>query len=74
MGTPKRIRRKAGETSSGAATELWKLKFSICELCRQVTLADSAQDHDTNMALARVVLLLNDIVALTKDASYAAAT
>ena len=41
MGTYKRIRRKAGEMSLGAIAELWKPKFSICELGRQVMVDDS---------------------------------
>ena len=68
VGTPKRIKRKARETSSGAIVELWKPDFSVCELDRQVMVANFAQDHDTSMALARAVLLSNDVAALTKEA------
>ena len=68
VGTSKRIRRKAGETSSSTVFELWKPELSTCELGRQVKVADSAQDHDTSMALALVVLLVNDVAALTKEA------
>ena len=51
-GTPKRPQKKAGETSSGAASELWKPEFSAYELNRQVTKADSTKDLDTSVALA----------------------
>ena len=67
MGTSKRIKRKVGQSSSGAAIELWKLEFSTCEFDRQVVVVDSTQDHDTSMALACAVLLSNDVAALTEE-------
>ena len=60
MGTPKRLKRKVGEGSSGV----------VAELGRQVTVADSSQDHDTNVALVCAILLPNDVIALNEEASY----
>ena len=68
VGTSKRIKRKAWETSSGTTIELWKPEFSACELVRQVTMANSAQDHNISMALAHAVLLPNDVAAPTEEA------
>ena len=56
-GTSKMSNKKARETtstflpSSNANAKLWKPEFSACVLGRQVTVADSAKDHDTSMAL-----------------------
>ena len=58
MGTPKRSRKKVGETSSAflpslvANAEFLKPEFSTCELGRQVTMTDLSKDLDTSMALA----------------------
>ncbi|GFZ05472.1 hypothetical protein Acr_17g0010440 [Actinidia rufa] len=64
-----RIRRKVGEMSSGAATELWKPEFSTCKLGRKMTVDYFTQDHDTNMALARAVMLPNDVAILSEENS-----
>ena len=61
MGTPKRLRRKVRERSLGDTADLWNPEFSACELGRQVTMADASKDNETNMALARAVLLPNDV-------------
>ena len=69
----KRSRKKVGETSlaflpfSGVNAKLWKPKFSTCELGRQVTMVDSTKDHDTSMALARAVMLPNDVISLSEE-------
>ncbi|GFY82979.1 hypothetical protein Acr_02g0012190 [Actinidia rufa] len=64
---PKKPQLKIGETGSIAATELWKSEFSAFELGRQVTVADSIQDHDTSVALARAVMLPNDVATLSEE-------
>ncbi|GFY88744.1 hypothetical protein Acr_06g0006840 [Actinidia rufa] len=46
---PGQAQRKA--TSLGMHAELWRPEFSIAELDKQVTVADSAKDHDTSLAL-----------------------
>ena len=66
-GPPKKPRLKIGKTSSTAAAELWKPEFFASELGKQVTVADSAQDHDTSVALARAVMLPNDVAALFEE-------
>ena len=68
-GMPKKPRQKVGETSSIAATEFWKPKFSTCELGRQLTEANSVQDYDTSLALARAIMLSNDVATLSKETS-----
>ncbi|GFS35609.1 hypothetical protein Acr_00g0040920 [Actinidia rufa] len=60
--TPKRPHKRAGETSSGADSELWKPEFSACELGGQVMAIDSTRDHDTSVALTRAIILPNDVV------------
>ena len=60
---PKRLKKKVGEGSSRVTADLWKLEFSARELGRQVTMVDSSQDHNTSVALARAILLPNDVVA-----------
>ena len=50
-------------------TKLWKPDLSIVELRKQVTMDDSAKDHDTNLALARVVMLLDDVADLIAEGS-----
>ena len=40
---------------------MWKPDFSIAELGKQVTMVDSAKDHDTSLALAWMVILPNDV-------------
>ncbi|GFS29945.1 hypothetical protein Acr_00g0009250 [Actinidia rufa] len=65
--TPKRLKQKTGETSSVAAATFWKPEFSACELGRQVIEADSAQDHDTSMALERAIMLPNDVADLCEE-------
>ncbi|PSS07752.1 Hyphal wall protein [Actinidia chinensis var. chinensis] len=45
------------------------LRLLIPPPCRQVTKDDSAQDHDTSVALGRAVMLPNDIIALTEETS-----
>ncbi|GFY94385.1 hypothetical protein Acr_09g0008310 [Actinidia rufa] len=47
--------------------ELWRPEFSIAELGKRVTMVDIAKDHDTSLALARAVLLPNDIVDLSAE-------
>ncbi|GFS33558.1 hypothetical protein Acr_00g0029260 [Actinidia rufa] len=69
VGTPKRPWRRIGEMSLGADSELWRPEFSACELGRQVTTADSARDHNTNVPLARAVMLPNDVAALSEETS-----
>ena len=66
---PRGPQKKTGETSSGGASELWKPKFFACELCRQVTEVDSAKYLDTSVALARTIMLPNDVVALSIETS-----
>ena len=72
-GTSKRSKKKTGETSlaflpsSCANAELWKPKFSACELSIQVTMEDYTKDHDTSMAIARIIMLLNDVTDLAKE-------
>ena len=51
------------------AAVLWKPEFSAYELGRQVTVADSARDHDTMVVLARAVMFLNDVAALYEETS-----
>ncbi|GFY85506.1 hypothetical protein Acr_04g0002440 [Actinidia rufa] len=70
--TSRRTKRRARKTSSGASTKLWKLEFSTCELNKEVTVADSAKDYDISMALARSILLLNDVATLNKTLAKAA--
>ncbi|GFS42474.1 hypothetical protein Acr_00g0080030 [Actinidia rufa] len=65
--TSRRTKRKTGETSLVASTELWKPELSACELGKKVIVADSSKDYDTNMALACVILLLNDMASLNED-------
>ena len=75
IGMSKRSKKRVGEMSStflpslGANVELWKPKFFICELSRQVTMADSAKDHDTSMALVRAIMLLKDVASLIEENS-----
>ncbi|GFZ01025.1 hypothetical protein Acr_14g0006600 [Actinidia rufa] len=58
----KKSKKNEGEMSSAllpsldANTELWKPKFSIAELGKQVTVANTAKDHDISLALARASL------------------
>ncbi|GFZ18940.1 hypothetical protein Acr_27g0006790 [Actinidia rufa] len=66
-GTSRRFKRRVGATILGAPVVIWKPEFSACKLGRQVTLANSAKDHDTSMALVRDVLLPNDVPALNKE-------
>ena len=59
-----------GKRGRRAQCNSWALevpKFSAGELDKQVTVADSTQDRETSMALAYAVLLLNDVIALTKE-------
>ncbi|GFY92682.1 hypothetical protein Acr_08g0010780 [Actinidia rufa] len=49
--------------------ELWKLEFSIVELKKQVTTVDSLKDHDTSLALARVVMLSTNVINLATESS-----
>ncbi|GFY95340.1 hypothetical protein Acr_10g0007250 [Actinidia rufa] len=41
-----------------------KPEFSIVELGKQVIMDDSTKDHDTSLALARAVMLPNDVADL----------
>ena len=49
--------------------KLWKLEFLFIELGKQVTVVDTAKDHDTSLALAWVVMLSNDIADLAIEGS-----
>ena len=66
----KRSKKKVGETilaflpSSSLGVELWKSQFSACKLEKQVMVANSAKVHDTSMAFARAIMLLNDVATL----------
>ncbi|GFZ03471.1 hypothetical protein Acr_16g0000950 [Actinidia rufa] len=74
-GPSKKAKKKKGEMSSAllpsssAQAKLWKLEFSTSELGKQVTVADSARDHDTSLALAQAVMLSKDVVDLAEDGS-----
>ena len=50
--------------SSTEQVKLWKLDFAIAKLGKQLTVADSTKDQDTNLALARAVILPNDVANL----------
>ena len=47
----------------------WKLEFFVVELGKQVTMVDTAKDHNTSLALAQAVMLPNDIVDLIVEGS-----
>ncbi|GFS41351.1 hypothetical protein Acr_00g0073870 [Actinidia rufa] len=49
--------------------ELWKPEFSTVELSKQVTVVDTSKDHDTILALARVVMLPKDLTDLAEEIS-----
>ncbi|GFS37393.1 hypothetical protein Acr_00g0051720 [Actinidia rufa] len=56
--TPKRPHRRAGETSSGADSELWKPEFSACELGgqslqRAVVISDRMAKHSVELKRAK---------------------
>ena len=75
MGKSKKPKKKAWETrsafllSSSVNAELWMLEFFTCELGRQVMLANSAKDYDTNMALEWAIMLPNNVAALCEENS-----
>ena len=68
--TSKRPKKKAGEMSSaflpssGANAELYKPEFSTYDLGKKVTVADSTKDHDISMALARAIMLPNNVATI----------
>ena len=67
MGPPKKPQVKMKETSSTAVAKVWKLEFFAFELGRQVMVVDSTKDHNTNVALARAIILPNDVAVLSEE-------
>ncbi|GFZ18311.1 SEC12P-like 2 protein [Actinidia rufa] len=55
--------------SSSVNAELWKPDFSTAELGKQVTVADSTKDHDTNLALAQAIMLPKDVANVAEECS-----
>ena len=49
--------------------ELQRPKFSIVELDKQVTMANSTKDPDTSLALAQEIMLLNNVADFTTEGS-----
>ncbi|GFS35285.1 hypothetical protein Acr_00g0038860 [Actinidia rufa] len=49
------------------ASILWALIFSVGELGRQVTVADTSRKHDTYLALAQAVMLPRDVADLAAE-------
>ncbi|GFS46152.1 hypothetical protein Acr_00g0100470 [Actinidia rufa] len=54
------------------APKFCNLKFFVAELERQVTTSDTSKDHDTCLALAQAVMLLNDVANLVAEGSVEA--
>ena len=71
----KKYKKKVRGTSSAFLpspiinAEFWNLEFSAFELNRHVMVTDSSEDHDTSTALARVIMLPNDIAILSEENS-----
>ncbi|GFZ16762.1 hypothetical protein Acr_26g0000320 [Actinidia rufa] len=68
-GPSQKSKTKKGKGNSSGQAKLWKPKFSTAELGKQVTVADSTKDHDTNLALARAIMLPKDIANLVEEGS-----
>ncbi|GFY96866.1 hypothetical protein Acr_11g0011720 [Actinidia rufa] len=73
--SPSKKPKKKGKASSAFTlssvehAKLWKPEFFIAELKKQVTMADSAKDHDTSLALAWAVMLQNDVTDIATEGS-----
>ena len=71
MGTSRKKRCVVGAISTGrspstpaAAPKPWAPDLAIGELGRRVTAADTAQEHDTNIAAVQAVMLPRDVADL----------
>ncbi|GFS29669.1 hypothetical protein Acr_00g0007740 [Actinidia rufa] len=52
-----------------AQAEHWKPEFSNAVLGKQVTMVDSAKDHDTSLALAQAIMLPKDVANFMEEGS-----